>query len=238
MKKEDLKVKIYADGAKIDDMVAAYKSGSVTGFTTNPSLMKKANITNYEAFAKEAVQALAGLPISFEVFADDMETMEKEAEKLHTFGDNVYIKIPIINTKGESMAPLIKKLSQKGYSLNITAILTIDQVRDTVDALAPNTKNIVSVFAGRVADTGVDPEPLMIESLKICNEKPGTELLWASSRELYNVIQADKLGVHIITCTPEIISKLPMIGKDLFEVSLDTVVTFNKDISQLGYTIL
>ncbi|MCL1924064.1 MAG: transaldolase [Defluviitaleaceae bacterium] len=236
MNVKDLKVKIYADGANIEDMLKAEAGGFVTGFTTNPSLMKQAGVKNYNEFAKEALTKLK-YPISFEVFADDLETMEKEAEIINSFGENVYIKIPIINTKGESTKELIKKLSAKGYKLNITAILTIDQVKDTVEAFAEGTSNLVSVFAGRIADAGFDPLPIMKEARKICDTKQGTELLWASTRELYNVIQADEIGADIITAPPAVISKLGGMGKDLFEISLDTVKTFAKDIEASGLSI-
>ncbi|EST11162.1 transaldolase [Sporolactobacillus laevolacticus] len=235
---DNLNVNIYADGAVLDDMLSAYESGFVSGFTTNPSLMKKAGVTDYVAFAKDVVEKIPDLPLSFEVFADDFETMEKEAEKIHSFGKNVFIKIPITNTKGESSIPLIKKLEDKGYSLNVTAILTIKQVEETVAALNPNVENIVSVFAGRIADTGRDPIPYMKQAVDICKTKKGANLLWASSRELFNVYEADRLGVDIITCTPEIITKLKKVGKPLEQVSLDTVKGFNTDIKTLGYTIL
>lgn len=231
-------IKVFADGAELDKMVASYKAGEVSGFTTNPSLMKKAGITDYNEFAKAAVTAIPDMPLSFEVFADDFETMEKEARKIATFGDNVFVKIPITNTKGESSISLIKKLSSEGVSLNVTALLTLEQVQDTVDALTPGTNNIVSVFAGRVADTGVDPTELMVKSLEICKQKPGAELLWASTRELINIIQAKDIGVDIITVPPAIIGKIKDIGKDLNQVSLDTVIGFNNDIKALGYSIL
>lgn len=234
----DLKVKIYADGAVLDDMIAAYKSGIVVGFTTNPSLMKKAGIQDYNQFAKEALEKIPDLPISFEVFADDFDTMEKEAKKISGLGKNVYVKIPITNSRGETSISLIKKLSAEGLSLNVTAIFTIDQVRRTVDAFSEGTDNIVSVFAGRIADSGRDPLPYMREDAAICHEKKGAELLWASSRELYNVYEADQAGADIITCTPTIIEKLQKVGKPLEELSLDTVKTFNKDIKALGYSIL
>jgi transaldolase len=235
---DNLNVKIYADGAVLSDMLSAYEAGFVSGFTTNPSLMKKAGVKDYVAFAKEVVEKIPDLPLSFEVFADDFETMEKEAEKIHSFGKNVFIKIPITNTKGESSIPLIKKLEDKGYSLNVTAILTIKQVEETVAALNPDVENIVSVFAGRIADTGRDPIPYMKQSVAICKSKKGANLLWASSRELFNVYEAERLGVDIITCTPEIITKLKKVGKSLEQVSLDTVQGFNKDIKSLGYSIL
>lgn len=235
---ENLNVKIYSDGAEIDKMKEAYKEGMVSGFTTNPSLMKKAGITDYVAFAEEAVKEIPDKSISFEVFADDFETMEKEAEKIASFGENVFIKIPIMNTKGESSIPLIERLSAKGFSLNITAIMTIEQVKETVAALAPGTKNIVSVFAGRVADTGIDPTELMKQSVAECAKKDGTELLWASTRELINIFQADEIGADIITVPPAILSKLSMVGMDLEQLSKETVIMFNNDIKDLGFTIL
>ena len=231
-------IDIYSDGAVIEDMLKMKASGIVTGFTTNPSLMKQAGITNYVAFAKEVLDKVEGMPISFEVFADDFETMEKEALKLASLGENVFVKIPITNTKGESSTELIRKLSEKGLKLNITAIMTLKQVSDTVDALSEGTENIVSVFAGRVADTGVDPLSLMEDSLKMCHKKAGTKLLWASSREAYNIIQAEKIGVDIITATPAILSKLSMYHMDLNELSLETVKMLNRDIQTLGFTIL
>lgn len=234
----DLEVKIYADGAVISDMKAAYETGFVSGFTTNPSLMKKAGVTDYVAFAQKVVNEIPDLPLSFEVFADDFETMEKEAEKIHALGKNVFIKIPITNTKGESSIPLIKKLEDKGYSLNVTAIFTTKQVEETVAALNPEVENIVSVFAGRIADSGVDPIPYMKKAVEICHQKKGAKLLWASTREVYNVYQADELGVDIITCPPGVIEKLKKVGKSLEELSLDTVIGFNKDIKKLGFSIL
>ena len=237
MNVKGLNVKIYADGANISDMIQAYESGIVKGFTTNPSLMKEAGVKDYISFAKEALQKLKKLPISFEVFADDLKTMEEEAEILSSLGEQVYIKIPILTTGGVSTAPLIKTLSQKGYNLNITAILTIPQVKEAVESFANGTNNIVSVFAGRIADAGVDPVSTMKEAKEICNTKQGTQLLWASTREVLNVIQADDVGADIITCPHTVINKLGGLGKDLYQVSLDTVKTFAKDIKALGITI-
>lgn len=231
-------IDIYSDGAVIEDMLEMKKAGIVSGFTTNPTLMKQAGITNYVAFAKEVLDKVEGMPISFEVFADDFATMEKEALKLAALGENVFVKIPITNTKGESSADLIHKLSEQGLKLNITAIMTLEQVTDTVNALVEGTENIVSVFAGRVADTCVDPLPLMEKSLEVCRKKAGIKLLWASSREVYNVVQAEELGVDIITATPAILSKLSMYQMDLNELSLETVKMFNRDIKKLGFTIL
>ncbi|WP_019121654.1 transaldolase [Brevibacillus massiliensis] len=233
-----LTIKLFADGAVLDEMVAAYRSGVVKGFTTNPSLMRKAGIVDYEAFAMEAVARIPDMPISFEVFSDDFEIMEREARKIAGWGDQVYIKIPVMNARGESSIPLIRKLSAEGFSLNITAVLTVEQVEQTVAAFAPGTKNIVSVFAGRIADSGVDPMPYMKQAAAICNSAAGTELLWASSRELLNIFQAQECGCDIITCTPDILGKLPQIGKDLWQISLETVNMFAKDSKQSGYSIL
>ncbi|MBG9981055.1 transaldolase [Facklamia lactis] len=235
---KDLSIKIYADGAVVEEMLDALKSGVVTGFTTNPSLMKKAGITSYIAFAEEVLASITEYPVSFEVFADDLETMEKEAIKIAGLGENVYVKIPITNSLGETTIPLIRRLSEQGIKLNVTAIFTLDQVKETVAAVKDGVPTIVSVFAGRVADTGVDPEPLMKEALEICRYKQGVELLWASPREVYNVYQADRLGVDIITCTPAIINKLSLKDKDLNEYSLETVQMFLKDSQSLGFSIL
>lgn len=238
MKFEDLKVTVYADGADIEGMKEEYRKGYVKGFTTNPTLMKKAGVKDYVSFAKEAIKEIPDLPLSLEVFADDFDTMEKEADVIAALGDNVYVKIPITNSKGESSIPLIKKLSAKGIKINATAILTLDQVRAVVDAFEPGTKNIVSVFAGRILDTGVDAMPIMKEVTEICKSKPGTLSLWASCRELYNIIQADQCGTDIITVTNNILAKLPNLGKDLTQLSLETVQMFVNDGKSLGFSIL
>lgn len=235
---ENLKVKIYADGAKLEDMLAAYRSGTVQGFTTNPSLMKKAGVTDYKAFAKEVLSEISDASVSFEVFTDELDTMEKEADILSALGKNVFVKIPITNTKGESTVPLIRKLSKKGYQLNITAIFTIEQVEAVVDALDADTASIVSVFAGRIADTGRDAGEIMRKSAEICKRKPKAELLWASCRELYNIYEADKCGCDIITVPNSILAKSNNVGKDLKEYSLETVQGFFKDASGLGFSIL
>lgn len=235
---ENLKVKIYADGAKIEDMLEAYNSGTAQGFTTNPSLMKKAGITDYKAFAKEVLAKITDASVSFEVFTDELATMEKEAEILAGLGKNVFVKIPVTNTKGASTVPLIKKLSAKGYQLNVTAIFTLEQVAAVVDALDEDTASIVSVFAGRIADTGVDPCELMSKAAEICHKKPKAELLWASCRELYNIFEADKCGCDIITVPNAILAKSSNVGKDLAEYSLETVRGFFKDASGLGFSIL
>ncbi len=232
-----MKIKIFADGAKLDDMLAAYRQGVVKGFTTNPTLMKQAGISDYEAFARQALAAITDLPISFEVFADDLPSMNRQARKIMTWGDNVYVKIPVTNTKSESTASLIRELSQAGVKLNITAIMTLDQVREVVDALSANTPAVVSVFAGRIADTGRDPIPLMQEALKLCAAKPKAELLWASPREVLNIYQADEMGCHIITVTPDLLKKLALQGKDLNAYSLDTVKMFYNDATNAGFTL-
>ena len=234
---KNMKIKLFADGADIKEMQAAHNEGIVSGFTTNPSLMKKAGVTDYEAFAKSVLQAIPDMPISFEVFSDDMNEMEREARKIMTCGSNVYIKIPVTNTKGESTAPLIRKLSQEGLKLNVTAILTAKQVKTVVDALSSNTPSIVSVFAGRIADTGRDPLPIMKECMEIVRSNPSAELLWASSRELLNIFQAESIGCHIITVTNEILKKTKMIDKDLSELSLDTVKTFYGDAQSAGFKL-
>lgn len=232
-----LRIRIYSDGADVRDMAAARDAGTVKGFTTNPTLMRKSGVSDYEAFAKEALAATGGMPISFEVFADEFDEMERQARLISTWGEAVYVKIPITNTMGVSSVPLIRRLSAAGVKLNITAILTLDQVRAVTEALDPNTPAIVSVFAGRIADTGRDPLPLMREALEILRAKPKAELLWASPRELLNIIQADEMGCHIITVTPDILKKLAMVGKPLDELSLDTVKMFFNDASAAGYRL-
>lgn len=232
-----LRIAIYADGADVRDMVAARDAGLVTGFTTNPTLMRKSGITDYEEFAKQALAATGNMPISFEVFADDFDEMERQAKLIATWGESVYVKIPVTNTKGESSAPLIRRLADAGVKQNVTAILTLAQVRAVVEALHADVPAIVSVFAGRIADTGVDPVPLMREAAQICSAKPKAELLWASPRELLNIFQADECGCHIITVTPDILKKLSMVGKPLDELSLDTVKMFYNDASAAGFTL-
>lgn len=238
MKLQDLNIKIFADGADLEDMLSVYHKGVVRGFTTNPSLMKKAGVKDYKAYARDVLQRIPDDPVSFEVFSDDFVTMEKEADALAALGDNVYVKIPVMNTKGESSAPLIQKLSAKGCKLNVTAIFTLEQTRTVVDALSADTPAIVSVFAGRIADAGVDAAVLMKEAAAICATKPKAELLWASCREFYNIIEAEKCGCQIITVPNDILAKSKNYGKDLTAYSLETVQGFYKDASGLGFTIL
>ena len=233
-----LSIKVFSDGAVLETMLHDLNSGLVTGFTTNPSLMKKAGITSYIGFAKDVLKEITDYPVSFEVFADDLEGMEQEARRIAALGDNVYVKIPVTNSKGEFTAPLIDRLTAEGIKVNVTAIFTVEQVRVVVDALKSGPPAVVSVFAGRIADTGVDPMPIMQEALAICREKEGVELLWASPRETFNIYQADSLGVDIITCTSDLIKKLELKDKDLTEYSLETVQMFLRDSSSLGFTIL
>lgn len=234
----DLKVKIYADGADLNEMLSIYKEGIVKGFTTNPSLMKKGGVTNYKDFAKKVLTEIKDCSVSFEVFSDDFETMEKEADVLANLADNVYVKIPITNTKGESSIPLIKKLSSKGYHLNVTAIFTLEQVKEVVNALNPDVNSIVSVFAGRIADTGENAVELMKKAAIICAKNPNAELLWASCREFYNIMEAEESNCKIITVPNSILAKHKNYGKDLNEYSLETVQGFYKDASGLGFSIL
>ena len=233
-----LRIHLYADGADVRDMAAARHAGTVKGFTTNPTLMRKSGVTDYAAFAREALEATGGMPISFEVFADEFDEMERQAKLIAPWGDAVFVKIPLSNTKGESSIPLIAHRSAAGVKLNVTAILTLEQVREVVDALDADTPAIVSVFAGRIADTGVDPVPLMREAARICAAKPKAELLWASPRELLNIFQADEVGCHIITVTSDILKKYAtMVGKPLDELSLDTVKMFFNDASAAGFRL-
>ncbi len=232
-------LKIYADGADIDSMKYSLENDNVEGFTTNPSLMKKAGVTDYKQFSRQVVDAIPEHSISFEVFGDDLETMSKEALALKDIGKNVFVKIPVINTKGESSSSLIKELSDQGVNLNVTAIFTIDQVKEVVSALNENSKSIVSVFAGRIADTGVDPMPIMKEASELCHSKENIDLLWASTREVYNIEQAKETGCDIITVPNNILKKYKQNnGKDLLEMSKETVQGFNRDVKSLGFSIL
>lgn len=230
-----MSVKIFADGAEKASMLKLYADPRIQGFTTNPTLMRKAGITDYEAFARDILAAIPDRPISFEVFADEFDEMEKQAERIAAWGSNVYVKIPVTNTRGESAAPLVKRLAARGVKQNVTAILTLDQVRTVVDALAGGPAANVSVFAGRIADTGVDPLPVMKEALRIMAPHPQLELIWASPRELLNIVQASEIGCHIITVTPDILNKLALIGKDLADYSLDTVKMFRNDAMASGF---
>ena len=234
---DNLKVKIYADGADRDGMLEMYAKPYIQGFTTNPTLMKKAGITDYKAFAHEILQAIPDRPISFEVFADEFTDMERQALEIKTWGENVYVKIPVSNTRQEMAYDLIERLSGAGVHLNVTAILTLEQVQNVADALKDGPDSIVSVFAGRIADTGLDPVPVMQKALTLLEVAPKAELLWASPREVLNIYQADNIGCHIITATNDLIRKLALGGKDLAEYSLETVQMFYDDAQSAGYTL-
>src|SRR5580700_10821120 len=233
-----LRVKLFQDGADLDSMIAARGRGLVSGYTTNPTLMRKAGINDYKQFAQKVIAAIPDMPISFEVFSDDFETMEREAREIASWGGDTYVKIPITNTKGESAGPLISRLSKEGFSLNITAMLTLDQVDTLAAAVSPASRTIVSVFAGRIADTGIDPVPVMTEAARRLSSLPKAELLWASPREVLNIAQAGDCGCHIITATPDIIAKLPLFGKDLHTYSLETVKMFYDDARAAGYKLV
>lgn len=230
-----MRVKIFADGAEKAPMLRLYANPQIQGFTTNPTLMRKAGITDYEAFARDILTAIPDRPISFEVFADEFAEMERQAERIATWGENVYVKIPVTNTRGESAAPLVERLAGRGVKQNVTALMTLEQVRTITAALAAGPAANISIFAGRVADTGVDPLPMMREALEIMRPYPQLELIWASPRELLNIVQASEIGCHIITVTSDILNKLPLIGKDLGEYSLDTVKMFRNDALASGF---
>lgn len=233
----DLKVKIFADGADFDGIMKMYANPLIKGFTTNPTLMRKAGVADYEAFARKLLAAVPDRPISLEVFADDFDEMERQALAIASWGKNVNVKIPVTNTKREFSGQLVRKLSAAGVSVNVTAMFTLEQVRRVVDCLAPGTHAIVSIFAGRVADSGIDPVPLMAEAVRILKAKPRAELIWASPRELINIFQADAIGCHIITVTNDILAKLPLVGKDQEQYSLETVQMFYRDAAAAGYSI-
>ncbi len=232
-----LKIKIFADGADPTIMHQLSKKPYIKGFTTNPTLMRQAGVLTYEGFAKEVVRSISTHPVCFEVFADDLDEMGDQAEVLARLGNNVYIKIPVTNTRGQCTGRLIHRLSQQGIKLNITAITTLEQVKKVVSSFVDDTPGMISVFAGRIADRGIDPEPHMQQALKILAEKPKLELLWASPRELFNIIQADRIGCHIITVTYKMLNNLPLLGQDLSACSLETVQMFAKDAQAANYKI-
>ena len=233
----DLKIKIFADGADLGGMLEMYGLAHIKGFTTNPTLMRKVGIQNYKEFAFKVIQAIPDRPLSFEVFADEFDEMEEQANEIATWGKNVNVKIPIMNTKGASAAPLVGRLSKRGVVCNVTAMFTLAQVREICAVIDPATPIILSIFAGRVADAGVDPVPLMKEAIAIAKPFPKAEILWASPREVLNIVQADEIGCHIITVTNDILKKLSGLGKDLTEFSRETVVMFYKDAQASAYSI-
>jgi len=232
---EKLKVKIFADGADKPNMLKMYSMPYIRGLTTNPTLMKKAGITDYKVFAKEILSVITDKPISFEVLSDDFTEMERQALEIAGWGDNVYVKIPVTNTKREPSYELVRKLSGAGVKLNVTAMMPLEQVKSVVDALDASVPSYISIFAGRIADTGRDPVPLMAAALKILKKKQKTELIWASPRELLNIFQAEHIGCHIITVTNDILKKLDLIGYNLGEYSLDTVKMFYNDAVAAGF---
>ena len=235
---QNLRVKIFADGADKAGMLALNSNSLIKGMTTNPTLMRKAGIQNYEAFAKDILAAVTSKPISFEVFSDDFPEMRRQALKIASWQENVYVKIPITNTRGESALPLVRQLAGEGVQLNITAILTLDQVRSTAEALNPAVPSVVSVFAGRIADTGRDPAPMMRQCLEMLEARPKAELLWASVREVLNIFQADECGCHIVTVPHDILGKaLKLAGMDLSALSLDTVKMFAQDAVAAGFSV-
>ena len=234
---DDLKIKIFADGADLNDILRLYADPRISGFTTNPTLMRKAGIEDYEAFGRNVLERIPDRPVSLEVFADDFPTMIAQGRAIAGWGKNVNIKIPVTNTAGEFAGPVIKTLAAEGAVLNITAMMTPRQVEQVAACLNPDVPAIISVFAGRVADTGVDPVPLMVDCLNVLKAYPKAELLWASPRELLNIFQADEIGCQIITVTPDVLAKLKLVGKDLHQYSLETVQMFHRDASQAQYTI-
>ena len=230
-------IKIFADGADKKSLLELAKKDWVAGFTTNPTLMKKAGITDYRAFCKDILTSIKDKPLSFEVFSDDFAEMERQALEIASWGENVYVKIPISNTKKETCYALVEKLANQKVKLNVTALMTLDQVRNVVAALDPNIPSYVSVFAGRIADTGYDPIPLMTTAVEILKVAPAAELIWASPRELLNIFQADEIGCHVITVTNDILKKLSLVGYDLNEYSLDTVKMFYADALAANYSL-
>jgi len=234
---DQLTIKIFADGADLKGMKEAAAQPLVKGFTTNPTLMRQAGITDYKQFALEVLKLIPDRPVSFEVFADDFPTMEAQGREIASWGSNVYVKVPVTNTKGEFAGPLMTRLAGAGIKLNVTAIMTNEQVKRVGAALAKDVPAIVSVFAGRIADTGRDPVPLMREAVSLLKDRPQAELLWASPRELLNIFQADEIGCHIITVTGDVIRKLALVGKDLDGYSLETVAMFYRDAQTAAFTI-
>jgi len=233
----ELNVKIFADGADLKGISNLSRNPLIKGFTTNPTLMRKAGIQDYRAFALEVLGIIGERPVSFEVFSDEFAEMERQAREIASWGRNIYVKIPVTNTRREFAGDLIRQLAGAGVQLNITALLTNDQVKDVLRVLSPETCSYVSVFAGRIADTGRDPVPLMAEAVRLLGANPKAELIGASPRELLNIFHADAIGCHIITVTHDVLSKLPLVGKDLAEYSLDTVKMFHQDASSAGFQI-
>jgi transaldolase len=234
---KELKVKLFADGADKSSMLEMYANPLIQGLTTNPTLMRKAGITDYRAFCMDILTTIQDKPLSFEVFSDEFEEMERQALKIASWGKNVYVKIPISNTKGKSAVPLVKRLVDQGVKVNVTAMMTLSQVRDVANVLSPTLPSYVSVFAGRIADTGRPALPLMTAAVELLRLVPAAELIWASPRELYNIFEADLAGCHIITATPDVLKKLSLVGYDLDAYSLDTVKMFHNDALAAGFKL-
>jgi transaldolase len=232
-----LHIKIFADGADKDSMLEMARKPFIAGLTTNPTLMRKAGVRDYRAFAKDILAAISDLPISFEVFSDDLAEMERQAHEIASWGQNVYVKIPVSNTRGEATYGLVQRLAKSKVQLNVTALMTLEQVREVASALADGPSSYVSVFAGRIADTGRDPIPLMAAAVELLRPYPHEELIWASPRELLNIFQADQIGCHVITATNDILKKLSLVGRDLGEFSLDTVKMFRDDAVSAGFEL-
>ena len=233
----ELKVKIFADGADLAGMLEMYRNPLIKGFTTNPTLMRKAGVSDYRVFALDILQSIPDRPISLEVFSDEFAEMERQARDISTWGENVYVKIPVTNTRGECSIELVRTLADAGIKVNVTAMLALDQVRDVSAVLVGGPPAFVSVFAGRIADTGRDPVPLMAAAVELVRLYPNVELIWASPRELLNIFQADAIGCDIITVTNDVLRKLDLVGKDLHEFSLDTVKMFRDDAVKAAYTL-
>jgi transaldolase len=237
IKIDDLNVKIFADGADKTAMLEMYKKPFIKGLTTNPTLMNKAGIRDYRAFCKDILLSIKDKPLSFEVFSDDFKEMERQAMEIASWGDNVYVKIPIMNTKKDMCYPLVKKLAQEKVKLNVTALMTLNQVKEVIEVLNPNIPSYVSVFAGRIADTGRDPVPIMAKAIELLKSNPKSELIWASPRELLNIFHAESIGCHIITVTSDILKKLSLLDYDLEAYSLDTVKMFYNDAVVAGFKL-
>ncbi len=234
---DDLGVKIFADGADLDAILALADHPRIKGFTTNPTLMWKAGLTDYEEFARRLLERIPEKPISFEVFADDAAEMRRQAQKISRWGENLYVKIPVSTTLGESMAPLVRELSEDGVKVNVTALFTTAQVELITEAVKEGAPSCISVFAGRIADAGIDPVHIMARAVDIMVDAPRAELIWASPREVLNVVQADQIGCHIITVTQDLLKKLDLLGKDLLQYSLETVQMFHRDAVAAGFDL-
>jgi transaldolase len=234
---EQIRTRIFADGANVEGILAVASDPRISGFTTNPTLMRQAGITDYAAFAHELLEQVQRHPISFEVFADEPEEIRRQARTISSWADNVYVKIPVTTTSGQSLADLAKELSEDGVKVNVTAMFTLEQVEEVTKAVSDGAPSYLSIFAGRIADAGVDPVPLMRESIQIMASAPRAECIWASPREVLNLVQADSVGCHIITMTHDLLKKLDTLGKDLADYSLETVQMFFRDAAAAGYQL-